>query len=220
MQADLEGSDTAVFMCMSSGDCSEGWGECIAAVFGFRGPVVMMNNSASLVALDLAIKYIRSEVTSRVVVVDGDLVNTLGVVIVESHHVSPNGGLLELRGSGVSTGGGEAGLVALMEAVCSENNVDPRQVVYVEAQHDFFQSSGKQADDPILQARRDEELGAVEQLYGYRPVQSCVSDNTSLSTHNHHSQSQYSEIHPATATMRLRQVRLLFDLSLYCINLY
>jgi hypothetical protein len=133
-------------------------------------------------------------------------------VLLEAQWVAPAGGLLQLLGSGACTGGGVEAQVTMLESVCCDQGVDPREVLYVEAQHDFLQEEGGGEQRPC---RREEELAVLDRVYGWRamapssvkpgqPLQSADRSMTApLSSSFSHTPLQQDE--GATASMQLRQ---------------
>lgn len=82
-QDDLKDTNTGVYTSLNMPDAKNtdenpSSAEQISALFGLRGPAVMVNagchtgSTGGLVALDLAVHAIRSGVVSRALVVDGD----------------------------------------------------------------------------------------------------------------------------------------------------
>lgn len=151
-----------------------------------------------------------------------DSVDLLGAVLLESHHVAPQGGVLQLLGSGVTTGEGTEALVQLCEAVCGQSAVDPREVVYVEAHHDFFRAAQERSEGrgtARAQSRCLDELSALDQVYGRMESTAPVSSpppshlaeersrRPSRDASSESSRAERGEEEAAAATMHLRQVR-------------
>ena len=136
-------------------------------------------------------------------------------MLLESGVASPEGGMLRLRGSGACWGGCTSTQVALMEEVCSEHGVDPRQVVYVEAHHDFLSPSDREEEEEVGEGvgnemRRAEELCALDLMYGWKsisapvdPLSSSLEDSSSSSAPLPSDEGFLKE---ASSVMRLRQV--------------
>jgi len=145
----------------------------------------------------------------------------VGVVLLESHQVAPRGGLLRLLGSGVACGGGAEQQVSLFESVCCDSGVDPRQVAYVEAHHDFrlrlsAHEPASEEERGRREAGRDQELRAIDQVYGWRSSSSSslhlAAPQSSPGPAQLEGQGSVSGPSPllgdmdATATIQLRQV--------------
>lgn len=146
------------------------------------------------------------------------------VLLLESYSSAPSGGLLQLLGSatGTCTSSGveeDTSLVGLLESACLESDIDPRQVVYVESQHDFFATEECDDGEELGMTPREIELSAIDQVYGFsRSVHGPALPPGTLDRDTLVA-CVTPPSHPGddvTATMRLRQVLCLFFLLVLC----
>lgn len=133
--------------------------------------------------------------------------------MLESRDVSPQGGALQLLGSGVTTGGGVEAQIELFESVCIKCSVDPHDVDYVESHHDFCQIEGVNDED----SRRQEELNALDQVYGWKDISSAPSIGRTSLDDSFFAESQQPLAHneESVAAMHLRQVQLHYSITIH-----
>lgn len=138
-----------------------------------------------------------------------------GAILMESQQVCPQGGVVRLLGSAVTTGQGVDNQVQLYETVCTDCSVDPRNVEYVEAHHDFFVplSSAVAVDKAAVEqgSRREEELAALDKVYGWKQAAASSCTNTSALEESLELEASPRPIDTGerdTSSIQLRQVRL------------